>query len=554
MLVRSVFCIVCGFSATFEVAAQELENGDPQFKSYGLKRLKVGRRDWPQWGGTPLRNNTPLARGIPVSWDIDSGRNIKWSMPLGSQSYGSPIIANGRVYVGSNNGRAYVKRYPPHVDVGCLICFDEQTGEFRWQYSVQKLASGRVHDWPLQGIVSTPVVDGDRLWLVNNRGEVVCLDTLGFEDNQNDGQFKHEPIVANDEADVVWKYDMMKQLGVSQHNMCTCSCIVVGDSLFVVTGNGTNESHYTIPSPDAPAFIALNRHTGKLLWKFAVPGLAALHGSWSSPSYAMLGGRPQVLFPAGDGWLYSFDPDGDGQGEPTLNWEFDCNYKRDRFIQGGRGDRDEFITAPVIYDGLVYVATGQDAEYGEGPGTIWCIDPAKHMDGSDVSSELLEGRTGHALTRGEANAGFPAAMTRANPKSAVVWKFESRDSDGNGKIEFEEEFHRTIAHPTITDGLMFIVDFSGLVRCIDAHNGQHFWSYDEFSSTWISSPLVINGRVYVCDEDGDVAVFRASRIRRKLAEFNMGNAMYTTPAFANGVLFISNKSELFAIHSPPNRQ
>jgi outer membrane protein assembly factor BamB len=550
MFVRMVFCLVCCVSATFQVDAQELENGDSQFKSYGLKRLNVGKRDWPQWGGPSLRNNTPLARNIPVSWDVDTGRNVKWSMPLGSQAYGSPIIANGRVYVGSNNGAAYVKRFPSNVDIGCLICFDEQTGKFRWQYSVPKLATGRVHDWPLQGIVSNPVVDGDRLWLVNNRGEVVCLDALGFEDDQNDGQFKQEPAVAKNEADVIWKFDMMKRLGVSQHNMCTCSCIVVGDALFVVTGNGTDESHIAIPSPDAPAFIALNRHTGKLLWTFAVPGMAAFHGSWSSPSYAVLGDRPQVLFPAGDGWLYSFDPKGDGRGGPELIWEFDCNHKRDRLILGGRGDRDEFITAPVIYEGLVYVATGQDVEHGDGPGTLWCIDPAKHMDGSDVSSELLKGRTGHVLTRREAIVGFPEAMTRPNFKSSVVWKFESQDLDGNGEIEFEEQFHRTIAHPAIANGLLFVVDHSGLVRCLDARNGTHYWSYDAYTSTWISSPLVVNDRVYICDADGDVAVFEASKTRKKIAKFYMAKPIYTAPAIANGVLFISNKSQLFAIQKP----
>jgi outer membrane protein assembly factor BamB len=551
MPIQFVLFLVVFACAANHVVGQELDNGDEKYRSYRLPRLKVGRRDWPQWGGTSLHNNTPFGRQIPISWDVENKRHVKWSAKLGSQSYGSPIIANGRVYVGTNNGGGYIKRFPSSVDLGCLLCFDEQTGAFRWQYSVKKLSTGRVHDWPFQGIVSTPVVDGDRLWLVNNRGEVVCLDALGFEDNQNDGTFKQEPVVAKNEADVVWKYDMMKRLEVSQHNMCTCSCIVVGDTLFVVTGNGTDESHFNIPSPNAPAFIALNRHSGKLLWKFVLPGIPAYHGSWSSPSYAVIGGRPQVLFPAGDGWLYSLDPQGDGNGGPKLIWEFDCNHKQDRFIYGGRGDRDEFITAPVIYNGLVYVATGQDSDSGEGQGTLWCIDPAKHLDGSDVSSQLLKGRTGHVLTRREAHAGFPQTMIRPNPKSAVVWKFESQDLDGNGKIKFEEEFHRTIAHPTIANGLMFIADFSGIVHCMDAASGKHHWSYDEFSATWISSPLVVNGRVYVCDEDGDVVVFESSKTQKKLAEFNIGNAIYTTPAVANGVLFICNKNTLFAIEASP---
>ena len=534
---------VCGINA------QELDSDDQKLSTYNLKRLSVGKRDWPQWGGTSLRNNTPQGQNVPISWEVESRRNVKWSASLGSQSYGSPIIANGRVYIGSNNGNGYVKRYPRNVDIGCLICFDESTGKFRWQYSVEKLPTGRVHDWPLQGIVSNPVVDGNRLWLVNNRGEVVCLDADGFEDKENDGPYLKEVVIAKDEADIVWRFDMMKRLGVSPHNMCTCSCIVVGNSLFVVTGNGTDESHTTVPSPKAPAFIVLDRRTGKLLWKYVLPGIPALHGSWSSPSYAVLGGQPQVLFPAGDGWLYSFNPKGDGHGKAKLLWEFDCNHKQDRFVLGGRGNRDEFITTPVIYNGLVYVATGQDSDYGEGPGTLWCIDPTKHLDGSDVSPETVNGRTGHILNLSEAKAGFAKDMLRPNAKSSVVWKFEHSDDNANGEIEFEEQFHRTLAHPTISKGLLFVADFSGLLHCINAQNGKQYWHYDSLAATWISSPLVVDGRVYVCDEDGDVAVFEASKNRKKLAEFNMHNAIYTTPAVANGVLFISNKSELFAIQA-----
>ncbi|HEY3965370.1 MAG TPA: PQQ-binding-like beta-propeller repeat protein, partial [Planctomycetaceae bacterium] len=59
--------------------------------------------DWPQLGGTPHRNNTPEGRNVPTDWDVKTGRNIKWSVPLGSQSYGNVVVANGQVYVGTNN-------------------------------------------------------------------------------------------------------------------------------------------------------------------------------------------------------------------------------------------------------------------------------------------------------------------------------------------------------------------------------------------------------------------------------------------------------------------
>ena len=530
--------------------AQRLENEDPRIASYGISKLKVGAQDWPQWGGTSLRNSAAFGRDIPVDWNIETGLNIKWSAKLGSQSYGSPIVANGRIFISSNNGGGYLKRLPSNVDLGCLLCFDEQTGRFIWQYSSAKLKTGRVNDWPLQGIIANPIVDGERLWIVTNRGEVVCLDTLGFQDQTNDGPFKSEAVEAQDEADVVWKFDMMKQLGIHQHNMCSCSCTCAGNLLFVVTGNGVDETHVTIPAPEAPAFIALDRRTGKLLWSARTTGLAALHGSWSSPSYAVLGGQPQVLFPGGDGWLYSFDPQGDGKGGPKLLWEFDCNDKRDQYILGGRGTRDEFITMPVIYNGRVYVATGQDVEHGSGPGQLWCIDPAKRLDGSDVSPQIIKGRSNHALTRHEARVGFKPEQIQPNPNSAVVWSYKGFDLNGDGAVEFDETFSRCCAHPSICNGLLFISDFGGIFHCLDADTGKLHWTYDSYAPTWVAVPLIVDGKVYVCDEDGDVAIFRNSKQREQLGAIDMRNSVYTAPVVANGVLYIANKSTLYAIAKP----
>jgi hypothetical protein len=184
-----------------------------------IATLKVQPKDWPQWGGSTYRNNTPEGKNIPTQWDLESGENILWAAALGSQTYGNPVIANGKVYVGTNNGYGYIKRYPKNVDLGALVCFDEKTGKFLWQHSNPKLPTGRVHDWPLQGVCAAVYAEGDKLWYVSNRGEVVCLDAEGFHDGENDGPYVSEPNSSKDEADIIWRVDMMGQLGVSQHNM-----------------------------------------------------------------------------------------------------------------------------------------------------------------------------------------------------------------------------------------------------------------------------------------------------------------------------------------------
>ena len=76
-------------------------------------------------------------------------------------------------------------------DRSILLCFDEKTGEFLWQLVVPKLASGKVNDWESLGLLSSPTVEGDRVYLVTSRCEVICLDVNGMA-NGNDGPFKDE--------------------------------------------------------------------------------------------------------------------------------------------------------------------------------------------------------------------------------------------------------------------------------------------------------------------------------------------------------------------------
>src|ERR1051325_10360003 len=206
--------------------------------------------DWPQWGGAdPGRNMYSPAKNLPVSFnpgklkagseDIAMGttKNVRWDAKLGSQSYGNPVIANGKVYVGTNNETPRNKKHLG--DRSILLCLDEKTGELLWQLVIPKLASGKVNDWENLGLLSSPCVEGNRVYLVTSRCEVICLDTEGLK-NGNDGDFKDEaqyiagPGKAKEEltdidADIIWKYDMMDELGVFPHNASNCSVEIVDD-------------------------------------------------------------------------------------------------------------------------------------------------------------------------------------------------------------------------------------------------------------------------------------------------------------------------------------
>ena len=332
--------------------------------------------------------------------------------------------------------------------------------------------------------------------------------------------------------------------------MCSCSICCVGDTLFVNTSNGVDESHINIPAPNAPSFFAINRDSGEVLWSDKSPGLNILHGQWSSPSYAVLGGQAQVLFGGGDGWLYSFDPAGDGSGNAKLLWKFDCNPKEAKYSVSGRSERNHLIGTPVSYQGLVYIGVGEDPEHGEGNGHLWCIDPTKRGDVSptiavDSGGTPIEDAKDGTRRLQSINPGA-GEKTIPNGNSAVVWHFTGADTNGDEEIEFEEEMHRTCGTVAIKDDILYVADFSGIFHCLNAKTGAPYWHYDMFSAAW-GSPLIVDGKVYIGDEDGDIAVFEHSTEMNMLAENLCNNSVYSTPIVANGVLYLTNKSTLFAI-------
>lgn len=453
------------------------------------------RPDRTMFLGNYNRNNVlPAEKGLPVAWDVATGKNIKWSQPVGSQSYGGPVVANGKVIVGTNNeGRRNPKL---GNDRGVVMAFNEADGQFLWQITHEKLPETKLHDWPLQGVSATPAVEGDRVYYVSNRAQVVAVDLEGFRDGENDGPYTDEKETSEIDGDIVWVYDMMAELDVFPHNLAAGSPLVIGDIVYVTTGNGVDEGHVNIPSPLAPSFLALNKKTGEWIWESAAPSAHILHGTWSNASYGVIGGVPQIIFPGGNGWVYGFEP---LTGKEL--WKFDCNPKDSVWRLGGAGTRNNVIATGTIWDDKVYIAVGQDPEHGEGVGHLYAIDATKRGDITE---------------------------------SGRVWHRGLND------------FHRTIASVAVSQGIAYAADLSGFLYALDAKTGELFWKHDVFAAIW-GSPLVADGKVYLGDEDGDVAVLQEGKTLKVLSESNMGSSVYTTATANKGVLFVLSRNRLFAI-------
>src|SRR5678809_1168805 len=394
------------------------------------------------------------------------------------------------VFVGTNNE---APRDPKQAgDRGVLMAFRESDGQFMWQQTHEKLAAGRANDWPYQGVASSPLVEGTRVYYTSNRGVVWCLDINGFRDGKNEGPITDEKLTGEHDADVVWKFDMMEEVGSLPHNLANSSPVVYGDLIFVSTSNGQDESHVNIPSPKAPSIIAIDKTTGKLVWEDNSVEDRILHGQWSTPTVAEVAGVVQVVHAQGDGWVRGYEA---LTGKKL--WEFDTNPKDAVWPH----TRNELIATPVIYDNKVYIANGQDPEHGEGVGHLYAIDATKRGDITD---------------------------------SGRIWHYD--------------KIRRSISTGAIYNGLLFYADFSGFLHCLDVATGKPYWTHDLLAAIW-GSPMVIDGKVYLGDEDGDVVVLEASKEKKLIAEMNMGSSVYSTPVPANGALFIVNRNQLFALAS-----
>lgn len=444
--------------------------------------------DWPMWGGTPSRNMVSPMTGLPASWDIKTGKNVKWVAELGSQSYGNPTVGGGVVMIGTNNEALRDPKQPG--DRGVLMAFREATGEFMWQATFEKLSSGRANDWPFQGIASSPLLVGEVAYFTSNRGQIVAVDVQGFHDNENDGPVKDEKLAGKNDPDILWVFDMIEEVGAFPHNLANCSPVADGDLLYCSTGNGQDESHVNIPSPKAPSLVAVNRLTGKLAWEDNSVGDRILHGQWSTPAVGDIGGVRQVVHAQGDGWVRGYE----AQSGKKL-WEFDTNPKDSVWPK----TRNEVISTPVIYDNVVYISNGQDPEHGEGVGHAYAIDATKR---GDITT------------------------------TGVLWHFD--------------KIRRSISTAAIKDGLIYLADFSGFLHCLDLKTGKPYWTHDTFAAIW-GSPMLIGDKVYLGDEDGDVAVIEHGKTFKLVSEQNMGSSVYATAVPANGTLFIMNRNQLYAL-------
>lgn len=504
--------------------------------------------DWPHWGGDDGRNMVSGETGLPDSFEpgrkspdgsgIDPAttENVKWTARLGSAAYGNPTVSGGRVFVGTDDRTVSLDPRFKRTEGGMVKCFDEATGELVWQLVVPErthLPKGLLFGHQHLGVCSSPTVEGDRVWVVTCAADVLCLDVHGQAD-ANDGPYQDEGqyMVGPDkeavelgpkDADILWRFDPMDELGVRPHDAASSSALVYGDLVYVGTSNGVDGPHAKVIAPEAPAFIALEKTTGRLA-AVENDGLSSRlwHCQWSAPSLGTVDGKPLVFLGGGDGFCYAFEALAKASDQPVplkKVWSYDCNPPEYRFRDGKEipyyeGDKrkgystnkndgkylgpSQIIATPVFHEGRVYVAIGQDPAHGRGRGLLHCI-----------------------------NARGAGDITQ----SGCVWKYDG--------------IQRSISTAAVADGLVYVADIAGQIHCLDADTGRPCWVYETREETW-GGPLVADGRLYFGNKT-HFYVMAAGKTQELVSRIRLGSPIYSTPVAANGVLYIASQHYLWAV-------
>ena len=482
--------------------------------------------DRPQWGERFSRNMVSTETNLPETFDPRTGANVKWVTELGTECYSTPVVANGRVLIGTNNSKPRDRRH--RGDRGVMMCFSEADGSLLWQLVVPKLEGDIYLDWPQAGICSPATVEGNRVYTVTNRAEVVCLDLHGLS-NGNDGPFLAEahhatphgqPLVEMGplDADIIWLLDLRAVADVRPHDSSHCSILLDDQYLYVNTSNGLTSRHDAVDKPHAPSLVVVDKNTGRLVAQER-EGISQriFHSTWSSPALGVVNGKRLVFFGGGDGVVYAFEALRPSEPPPDVMplrrvWRFDCDPTAPKenihsYIRNRQVSPSIIKGMPVFYNNRIYVAVGGDIWWGKREAWLQCIDATKT---GDVT------------------------------QTALLWSYPLD--------------RHCCSTPSIHDGLVYISDCGGKVHCVDAETGKPYWVHNAGGEMWAST-LVADGKVYVGTRRGMFWTLAAGKQLRIIHSVRLEDAVISTPVAANGVLYVGTMGKLYALqqgaNSPP---
>jgi outer membrane protein assembly factor BamB len=470
----------------------------------------------------------------PLPVEFSATKNVSWSAVVGD-AVSSPTVAAGRVFTTAMIG----PRDGPQKFV--VSAFDATRGKPLWQ---KQFTTG---DKPLPAMEktnsyasATPAADDERVYIYFIRLGLMALDARTGEQ--------------------VWQFDVPEPFFIFDWGP-GASPTLHQDMLLFCQDDDLS-----------PGLYALNKRTGKLLWKDDRSDMAV---SYSHPVICETPKGPEIVV-AGTGKVMGLDP---ASGKRLWAAELFCR---------------NIKTTPVSHDGVVYVSvesTGISyqwravADRGDGkitkesikmsrkdkgagiPDAFW-----KKFDRGDVNKDgVLEGdeidkafldpsNQGGLLNREvEARGGKEKDWKKWNEELQVESSIQAVWGGGRKDVTKTHTLWRLknkapdgISSPLVVDGRLLLIKSGGLSSCFTAETGKQLWYRERVGNegSYFASMIYGDGKIYAAGHNGTVVVLAGGPKLEVLARNEMGESILGTPAIADGRLYIRTRTKLFCIGTP----
>lgn len=555
----------------------------------------VSGKDWPEWCGQPSRNMAAESAQPLPDWadcgaeneagevDLPSTKNVKWSARLGRLTTGSPVVSQGRVFIGTTweDGKE-----------ACFLCLDEETGRRLGTFICPRPDRGNLENW---AISSTPTVDGDRLYFVSPYQEVMCIDLKRLLGSSRPREQDDTPRATRPDKTVieqislrsiVWRYDLFEKLKAYYHHTTSSSVLIHGDYVYVCTGNGRSWVPGRIPfSPLTPSLVVFHKRTGQLVARDDEQiGEQLYRGQYTSPSLGLVNGRPQILFATGNGVCYAFEPV--DPAVPVVPDRWTTTRLRGPIVYfidvegqdtGGLSAADyarssdllSHLPKPVLplefrfsrnVPAMTPVDTIPTATVPDVPvlKKIWwcdCIPPDYKKlpfyprqikgDGRGHPCDIIGTPVSSNNRVYIAIGGDPNHGGRDSQGSVVcIDATQTGDLTEKGKIWSYNAVNQSVSTVAVADGLVFLADAAHTLHCLDADSGRCYWTHvTRKGATCFSSPLVADGKVYL----GKTILSASKTLQLHGGIENRQHTVYSSHGVANGVVLAVIGERLWAL-------
>ena len=449
--------------------------------------------DWPQFRGVNA-SGVSSSKNLPAEFSHND--KVKWLAELGD-GIGSPIVAQGKV----------VSTAMTAATTFSVFCFDAATGKQLWKRDLETGKLPRITP-PNSHASSTPAADGERVYLTFSTLGIVAL-------NMTDGSD-------------AWRYPLPTPAYLMDWGAAS-SPIVYKDTVIFCQDDDLN-----------PFLVGIDAETGKEKWK--TPRTDMLAG-YSVPVLCEANGRTDIVV-SGSGRMQGYDPE-------TGKEIWTCN----TLLR-------TMMTSPVVHDGVIYVAV---QSYGDSTRTLkfalleWLDTnqdgkllrdevPKEFHARFDTSDKNKDG----ALAEAELDTAFQSPNNMVGGGSIV----QAIKGGGKGDVtrthvlwNLNNKSPSNLSSPLFVNGKVFVVKKGGLSSCFDAAEGKTNWSLKRIGNLgdYYSSPVAADGKIYVTGENGFVVVLEDSPEMNVISRNDLGETCLSTPAIADGRIFIRTRNKLFCI-------